>query len=178
MQIDFDNRTVIDNFLPEEQFEQISSFIVNTRNSSSNLSFFPQDTVASYNEDTPLWSWYATHMFYNEFRPFSSYYDNIGQTFWPLFTELNILRAVIRVKANMFPYTSEVKTHPWHKDFNFDNYGAVFSLNTCDGFTLFKDGMKVDSVANRIVFFNAQDEHCSSTTSNQYARFNINFNFL
>ena len=31
--------------------------------------------------------------------------------------------------------------------------GAIFSLNTCDGYTKFKDGTKVESVANRIVIF-------------------------
>ena len=85
---------------------------------------------------------------------------------------------MIRIKLNAYPYTSVVKEHKEHVDYDFKNMGALFSLNTCDGYTKFNDGTKVESVANRIVFFDASNYHQSSTTSNAKLRYNINFNFL
>ena len=39
------------------------------------------------------------------------------------------------------------------------------------------NGTKIDSVANRMVFFDGSQLHNSSTTSNAKERYNINFNF-
>ena len=65
-----------------------------------------------------------------------------------------------------------------HKDTNYSSLGAIFSLNTCDGYTKLKDGTKIDSIANRILLFNASEEHCSTTTTNVSARINININYM
>ena len=71
-----------------------------------------------------------------------------------------------------------MKEHSEHSDYPFSHKGALFSLNTCDGYTKFNDGTKVESVANRIIFFDASKNHQSTTTSNAKLRYNINFNFL
>ena len=55
---------------------------------------------------------------------------------------------------------------------------ALLSLNTCDGYTKLKDGTKIDSVANRVLLFDPCEEHCSTTTTNVKARFNINVNYI
>ena len=68
--------------------------------------------------------------------------------------------------------------HPMHSDYKFTHSGAILSLNTCDGYTKLKDGTKIDSVANRILFFDAGEKHCSTTTTNTFARFNININYI
>ena len=57
-----------------------------------------------------------------------------------------------------------------HVDMNYSHSGAILSLNTCDGYTKLKDGTKIDSVANRILLFDASEEHCSTTTTNVPAR--------
>ena len=51
----------------------------------------------------------------------------------------------MRIKINFYPYTDTVKEHQPHFDYDFDHYGAIFSLNTCNGFTRLKDGSKFDS---------------------------------
>ena len=51
-------------------------------------------------------------------------------------------------------------------------------MNTCDGYTKLKDGTKIDSVANRVLLFDPSKEHCSTTTTNVPARFNININYF
>ena len=56
--------------------------------------------------------------------------------------------------------------------------GAVFSLNTCDGFTSLDDGTKIESIENRLLLFDSNKPHASSTCTNAKARFNMNFNYF
>ena len=99
---------------------------------------------------------------------------------------LNALRARYEAEiaeadatANIYLNNSVgIGEHPQHIDYGFQHTAAVFSLNTCDGFTRLADGTKIDSVANRIVFFDGSSQHNSTTCTNQKGRFNINFNFL
>ena len=95
----------------------------------------------------------------------------------PLLEKLEV-KALIRMKANMFPNTKILQEHVLHVDYHFPHSVALFSLNTCDGYTKLKDGTKIHSVANRILLFDGEVEHCSSTTTNDYARINININYM
>jgi len=176
--IDFDTITVIDDFLPKEQFEHISSLVMNT--SEDSFPFYVQKDVADDDENADHWSWYATHTFFVDGEEDSNYFPIIKEYFLDRFRkDLKIMSGYIRVKANFYGWTPDVRHHNWHIDYSTTkNKGALFSLNTCDGSLVFKDGTKVDSVANRIVFFDAHHEHRSSTTSNSYGRYNINFNFV
>ena len=65
-----------------------------------------------------------------------------------------------------------------HFDYPFSHSSALLSLNTCDGYTKLKDGTKIDSIANRILLFDPSEEHCSTTTTNIFARINININYI
>ena len=175
-----DQVTVIDDFLPKEQFEQISSLVMNHQ--ENNFPFYIQNDVADADDvdSNRPWSWYATHAFYVDHEIKSKYFPLIKELFLTKFRdEMKIMSGLIRVKANFYPWTSEVREHNWHTDYpDLRNNAALFSLNTCNGYTSFKEVGKVDSVANRMIFFNSHIEHCSSTTSNYYGRYNINFNFL
>ena len=114
-----------------------------------------------------------THVIYNENKPNSNYYEIII----PLLDKLKA-RCLIRVKANLYPNTERLHEHPMHIDRDFSHSGAILSLNTCDGYTKLKDGTKIDSVANRVLLFDASEEHCSTTTTDDFARFNININYF
>jgi hypothetical protein len=50
-------------------------------------------------------------------------------------------------------------------------------LNTCNGYTLFADETKVESIENRFVMFDGHLEHTGVTCSDEPARFVINFNW-
>ena len=65
-----------------------------------------------------------------------------------------------------------------HIDYRFKHSAAILSLNTCDGYTKLMDGTKIDSVANRMLLFDASEKHCSTTTTNVQARMNININYM
>ena len=51
-------------------------------------------------------------------------------------------------------------------------------MNTNNGYTLFEDGTKVDSIANRMVVFDGNTKHTGSThTDDDRFRFVLNINF-
>ena len=188
---------VIDNFLSQSEFEIICKNTIEREDLQftfvSNV-----ENVGSGSDD--YWSWYLIHMVYSKTaspksflmdvagfqevessplaEPQSEIYTNICDKFVPRFKQVANFRNLIRIKINAYPYTNIVKEHKDHIDSDFKHTGAVFSLNTCDGFTKFSDGTKVESIANRIVFFDASKFHHSTTTSNAKLRYNINFNFL
>ena len=194
---------VIDNFLSESEFQILRKNTIEREDLQ--LTFVSNINNLSTNSED-YWSWYLIHMVYSktaspksflmdavdfqEVESFNFYdapladqsqseiYKNICDMFIPRFTQVANFRSMIRIKINAYPYTNIVKEHKDHIDSDFKHTGAVFSLNTCDGFTKFSDGTKVESVANRIVFFDASKFHHSTTTSNAKLRYNINFNFL
>ena len=169
---------IIDNFLDVSEF---STLINNTigRSDGHQTEFRVVSNVENFGvREEDYWSWYLVNMIYYEDIPQNEIYPNICNLFIPRFQHIANFKTMIRIKMNAFPYTNVVKEHERHVDFSYEHIGAVFSLNTCDGYTKFSDGTKVESVANRIVFFDASKYHQSTTTSNAKLRYNMNFNFL
>ena len=64
-----------------------------------------------------------------------------------------------------------------HRDYETKHKGVLYSLNTCDGYTIFEDGTKVKSVANRALLFDPSIPHCSTTCTNAWYRSNIILNY-
>ena len=167
---------VIDDFLPQEDFEEVRDLIV--FNWDFDWYFQKEVNAAGTDCTKDFWNWYGTHTFYVNDFPESKNYPILYNKFIPCFKEMGIFRSLIRIKGNFYPHTETLKEHAPHVDYDFSHVGALYSLNTCDGFTKFYDGTKVESIANRIVFFDASKFHHSTTTSNAKLRYNINFNFL
>jgi hypothetical protein len=65
-----------------------------------------------------------------------------------------------------------------HIDYKYKHNGAIFSINTNNGGTILKDGTKIDSVENRILFFNPSEEHDSENCTDEKTRINININYF
>ena len=168
---------VIDNFLPENEFNMLVSNIIG-RNDGKQVQFRVVSNVENFGAIEENWSWYMINMVYLMDAPQNEICGNIYELFVPKFKQLANFKTMIRIKINAYPYSNIVKEHKEHIDYNYEHTGAVFSLNSCDGYTKFADGTKVESVANRIVFFDASKYHQSTTTSNAKLRYNINFNFL
>ena len=169
---------IIDNFLDVSEF---STLINNTigRSDGHQTEFRVVSNVENFGvREEDYWSWYLVNMIYYEDIPQNEIYPNICNLFIPRFQHIANFKTMIRIKMNAYPHTDVVKEHKKHIDYSYEHIGAVFSLNTCDGYTKFSDGTKVESVANRIVFFDASKYHQSTTTSNAKLRYNMNFNFL
>ena len=163
---------IIDNFLEEEYFKKLVDLII-----SNKFAWYYNPFVASETEISDSLSlWFLTHMFYDSQVPekiLSSYYSLL----LPLCDKIEI-KSMIRMRANFYPNTSTLYEHQMHTDKNFSHTAALLSLNTCDGYTKLADGTKVDSIANRVVLFDAGENHCSTTTTNEKARINLIVNYL
>ena len=168
---------IIDNFLTDNDFNLLVSNTVG-RNDGHQVQFRVVSNVENFGAIEENWSWYMINMLYSTDTPQNEICGKIYEMFVPKFKKLANFKTMIRIKMNAYPYTNVVKEHKEHIDFNYEHIGAVFSLNTCDGYTKFSDGTKVESIANRIVFFDASKYHQSTTTSNAKLRYNMNFNFL
>ena len=167
---------VIDNFLPQEQFEEVRDSIMY----HFDFPWYIHKRVNTVGKNCTeeYWNWYATHTFYRNDYATSQQCHRIYDIFIPRFVEMNIYHSLLRIKGNFYPHTETLKEHAGHRDYLYSNTGALYSLNTCDGYTKLCDGTKIPSVANRILIFDSSIIHNSTTTTNAAGRFNINFNFL
>lgn len=86
-------------------------------------------------------------------------------------------KAITRTKANFYDGTLNVEQHEWHKDYDWEHKGAIFYLNSNDGYTEFRDGTKVESVENRLLLFDPSVEHRSTSCSVLSAPYRLNMNF-
>ena len=165
---------VIDNFLDEEYFDSLVTLLTDN-DKEGNICLVPwflQSRIA-YENSVEDKIFLLNHMFYEQNAPVSPLYNNII----PLLGKLEV-KCLIRVKANLYPNTKILHEHPMHIDYRFKHSAAILSLNTCDGYTKLMDGTKIDSVANRMLLFDASEKHCSTTTTNVLARMNININYM
>ena len=163
---------VIDNFLDKEYFDHLESIFWQTEpQRTSEMPWFFQRRVTNGVKEDNIF--YMTHIFYDMHEVQSNLYKHLI----PLLEKLEV-RGLLRIKGNFYPNTHILHEHLMHVDYDFSHSGAILSLNTCDGYTKMKDGTKIDSVANRVLLFDASEEHCSTTTTNVAARINININYI
>ena len=162
---------VIDDFLPKNDFERLKSILFVVE-----FPIFWNDHVTYANEhlDHQLNRYYLTHVLYSDNKPNSDYFEEISEMF---FDKLQV-KALNRIKVNMYPRADLLFEHGYHRDRPYENRGALFALNTCDGYTKFKDGPKIESIENRMILFDASRLHTSTNTTNVNRRVNINFNYF
>ena len=161
---------IIDDFLPQDELDEVKNLVMSDR-----FPYYIQNAVACETEQKNSWNWYATHTLYVDDFPRSEFCHEICDRFIPRFSNY---KSLVRAKVNFYPWTEVLKEHSPHVDETFDHTAAIFSLNTCDGFTRMEDGTKIDSVENRLLIFDGIRFHNSSSTTNAKGRYNINFNFL
>ena len=87
-------------------------------------------------------------------------------------------KSLIRIKANLYPKTDKIIEHDFHADFDFSHKSGLYSLNTNNGFTIMEDEEKIESVANRMIIFDASKLHKSTTCTDENFRANIVFNYF
>jgi hypothetical protein len=175
---------IIDNFLDTDSLDILKHNIIFNKSFPfyliSDVSFPKNSSCGILHDDrvkNELWNWYGSHIVY-ENGPASSLYRIIDDILIEKINTIDPIRALIRIKVNFYPFTDNIKEHLPHIDYDFPHKSAIFSLNTCNGFTRITDEIKVDSIENRIIFFDSSETHNSSTTSDNKGRFNINLNWL
>tara|TARA_B100000035_G_scaffold117933_1_gene99999 strand:+ start:60 stop:551 length:492 start_codon:yes stop_codon:yes gene_type:complete len=160
--------TIIDNFLPIDEFEILQKTII-----SLDFPLYFCNHVAGKDEILSIDDVNFIHLIYKDNTPNSSYYDIINQI---LFSKLE-MRSLIRSKVNCYPRTDKIIEHSWHRDFSYEHSGILFYLNTCNGKTKFEKDT-VESKENRIVFFDPSKLHASTSCTDQKCRWNIIANYF
>tara|TARA_Y100001934_G_C12312255_1_gene755541 strand:- start:713 stop:1234 length:522 start_codon:yes stop_codon:yes gene_type:complete len=117
------------------------------------------------------------HLIYSKHHIISNAYNLIE----PI-VDKEDMSAIVRIKANAITQTEELVVFDWafHCDFGphaDDMMTGIYYVNTNDGYTLFEDGTKVESVANRFVKFPATLMHTGTSCTDDYRRIVINFNY-
>ena len=160
---------IIDNFLPLPEFKNLQSFMMGDR-----FDWY-YNTRSIYGRFKGPSQFQFTHTFYHTTPPWNGEtrtYDVIA----PCVEQLKVKR-LYRAKANLLTKTMFHKTTGFHVDLDFPCTTAVFYLNSCNGYTKFKKGPKVKSVANRIVIFDSQIQHSGFTCTDENTRVVVNFNY-
>lgn len=146
-----------DNVFSKEEFNKIQSKIM-----GSQFPWYLQESGVSANVKEGGDGFQFTHQLRNVDGGTSPYND----LFRNLYIRLGVKR-LFRSKLNLLYRTDEIhEFQPLHIDLNEDNppwTTAIFYINTNNGYTLFEDGTKVESVANRIVEFEGHTAHTGST---------------
>ena len=159
---------VIDNYLPQEQFEVIKNMMM-----GKEFPWYYAPNVAGPNEDKYINSMYFTHQFCNDALVSSHLFDVLK----PLIDKIGV-KALVRVKGNLYTNVGSLLENDRHVDYDFPHKGAIFYINTNNGPTTLEDGTKIDSVENRILFFDPTKEHYSTHCTDQKVRVNININYF
>lgn len=162
---------VIDNYLTDNAFETLKNQI---DNDDQSFPWYYNRFVDNRNKPALNDHFYFAHVLYNRGQINSPHYDAVV----PLLNKIQT-KAVIRVKVNAYPKNGdEIVKHRPHKDYDFEHKGAIFYLNTNNGKTILADGTEIDSVANRILFFDPSIPHNSTNCTDAKMRFNININYF
>ena len=145
---------IIDNFLPSPLFSSLTKKFC-----SVDMPWYLQHEVSADNDGHIQ----MTHVIYNYSKPESIYFDLLK----PLYFSLNVY-SLTRCKVNLLFPTPTIIEHGYHIDIPdspSNAMSAVLYLNTNNGYTIFEDGKKVESVANRLVKFSNSMPHSGSTNS-------------
>ena len=174
--------TVIDNFLPEDIHKNICDMVF-----GGELPLFCQHNTLSYgsfdNEElnkkhniTDEGHPFFYHMYFKDLKYISDW-DNV---FEPVMNKVDPV-AYLRIKLNIFSNRGNRLSSGWHRDMgeiDTPYTTAIYHLNTNNGYTLFEDGTKVKSVANRLVSFPGNMIHTGITQTDEDMRAFINFNYI
>jgi len=156
---------IIDDFLSKEDFRNLQTLMVNSNE-------FPwlYSHIIDEGDD-------KNFQFVHPFYDYWNWQSNFLEFLKPLVNKINP-KAWIRIKANLTTRASGIEEQGWHVDYDFSCTTAIFYLNDNDGYTIFEDGTKIESKANRLVEFDSQYKHSGTSHTNTNTRVVINMNYI
>lgn len=157
---------IVQKFIQQKEvFENIRRSVMDP-----NFPWFYSGTTASlYDKSDYLFY----HWLYQDGHQISEHFNSV---LVPLLGRLN-LNSLLRCKVNLYTKkTKHIKT-AFHTDSPEPHKVALFSINTNNGYTLFKNKDTAPSVENNMVLFDGQTEHCSVAQTDEHVRINININY-
>ena len=166
---------IIDDFLEQKDFDELHVFMM-----SDNFDWYYNATIDFQEDLNDANKFQFVHMFYYAHAPHSRFIEQLD----PI---LNILQpiAIFRIKANLLTRTPNIIENEFHID-NSDLSEeklkhwttSIFYVNTNNGHTIFEDGTKVESVANRMITFPTNMKHTGTSCTDEKTRVVINFNYF
>lgn len=165
---------IIDDFLPTQHFEKVKSLFLGDSETSPYFHFGLTRIVEDYRGNSE-----------NNVQ-FSS---DVKQDITPLaktgFFKIIGLQNLIKFKANITFKGEKIEEHGMHCDLpdiedieHLNPKTAIYYLNTCDGYTSFENGKKINSVANRYIEFDAKLMHSGTNTTDKLFRAVVNLNYI
>ena len=156
---------VIDNYLGKNNH----SILKNTMESNSFFWFYNPTKITF---STDLFNYQFSHIFYTNNSINSDYFKILKD----LLEKIKPL-SLIRIKANLNPISHNLVESKEHVDQPFKCKIAIDYVNSNNGYTMI-DGKKVESVEDRIVFFDSDVKHYGTNSTNCKNRMVINFNYF
>jgi len=160
---------VRDNFLSENELQFVKQVIF-----ADDFQYSWYDKVVGNETNKELHTYFLVHLLYDNKSGASKFYPILNA----IFKNKLEIKELLRMKVNLYPQNDNLYEHGYHIDRDEPHKGALFSLNTCDGYTKFETGEKIESVENRIILFDPSVLHTSTNTTNEQRRVNINFNYF
>ena len=164
---------IVDNYLPEREFFKLF-------NAMKEFSFdwHLSHIVSKDSNENLIGNMQLCHLFYRMHEQNTHSFPLLI----PILTKINPV-AMIRIKANLSLSTKKVEEGGMHIDVEDEDTPdcvrtSILYMNTNDGYTLFEDGTKVESVMNRLVTFPHTMKHAGTTCTNSPFRMVINFNYI
>lgn len=166
---------VKDNFLDDSEFTEILDVFLDY----SFPWYFgdvvnPEDKL-SYTSDLDNIQMY--HMLYSYDKPQSPPFLKMNHILKKL-SVIDKFVSLYRMKVNLNQRTSKIIEHGFHNDVKFKCRTGILYLNSNDGYTMFEDGTKIESIKNRFVSFDSDIKHSGTTCTNQKRRMVMNINYF
>ena len=178
-----------DNFLEQEKFDEIQLMLNPMADPNHDITtnhfawYFRYRYYALKDKEKDideLAQFQFTHTFYEDGIPQSPYMKQLD-----CFLELIHPLSILRITANLHTRLPTIVENPFHTDMAFlleekakQWTTSIFYVNTNNGYTIFEDGTKVESVANRMITFPANLKHTGTSCTDQQVRIVINFDYF
>jgi hypothetical protein len=175
-----DNITIIDNFLPEEEYLKLFE----TVSKKSRWTFTSRNRPIEGQKFTDFEESQFVHGSFTCRDIVNKTPGILNKMFFSYTPIIRMLKCdlLLRIKTNMYAISPELEqSSRWHVDYekyNGAGMTAIYYFNTCNGKTEFKNGTFVDSVANRIVIFPNEFVHGGVRQNDVMYRFVVNINWL
>jgi hypothetical protein len=157
---------VFDNYTDQQWFDQLVEH-------TNQPNFWMYCPITDYEGDGTCKFW---HPIFIRFRVFSELHKFMK----PFYEHINC-GALIKNKIDFTLKTKTPKQNIMHVDIpsiDVPYKTGILYLTTNNGYTLFEDGTKVESVANRFVMFDGNIEHCGVSQTDVNERICMNINWI
>jgi hypothetical protein len=156
----------IDNFLDTNTFLNIQKLLL-----GFDFPYYYQQAVAN-SQDTS--DFYFNHTFYLNDQQQSSSFSNVVL---PIIGKHGF-KKLLRAKCNLYTRKEKQTSNAFHLDFDIPHTVLLYSVNTNNGYTMFKSGEKIYSKENQLIIFDGLLEHCSVIQTDEKIRVNVNINII